>query len=730
MGPIINPANGHTYYLLEPKSWTASEAEAQQLGGHLATVNDAAENEFVGATFGPNSAQNVLWIGFTDAAVEGKYTWASGQTVPFSNWWGPVNGGSEPNNSGGNENYALLYGVNGLWIDVPDNPSSLLINGVVEIQPVVVDQQSLTSNTSRVVTGFFTASGYGVDEAQTFTSNASGRLAQVDLPIWRASGQASSSSPLIIDIRNVNGSGVPLENDATVLARVTIPASSIPASAPTSIGGWLQLDFSAFNVQLTAGMRYAIVAMTSDSVGPTNYTWALDTTSPYAAGNSFIRGSNATNVPILTTWTLASGDLAFRTQIAVPVANAGPDQNISEGSPVTLDGSGSVAGTGATYNWTQSAGPSVTLNPTDPVRPTFTAPVVPAGGATLTFNLTVVDGTLNSLPDAVNISVKNINNRPVADAGPDQTVAEGSGVILDGTNSYDPDGEPLLFSWIQTSGPAVSLVAPNGTVPKFFAPAVGTTGVTLSFELTVSDGIDSSTDQVDVFVENINHAPVADAGPDQTKDEGSLATLNGNASVDPDGDVIDYAWTQIAGPSVVLSSANTATPSFVAPPVIAGGATLTFRLSVSDGLSSSRFPDDVDIKVVDVNDPPVCNLAQPTIAVLWPPDHKLLPLGITNVSDPNNEQVAIAITAVTQDEPVSGLGDGDTSPDATLQGDRALLRVERAGNGNGRVYQVNFTATDAQAGSCSGFVSVTVPLNMKPGNSAVNDGQQYNSTLP
>lgn len=145
---------------------------------------------------------------------------------------------------------------------------------------------------------------------------------------------------------------------------------------------------------------------------------------------------------------------------------------------------------------------------------------------------------------------------------------------------------------------------------------------------------------------------------------------------------------------------------------------------------SGQLIDQVDIKIVDVNDPPSCNLAQPTVAILWPPNHKLVPVGIMNISDPNNEQVSINITGVTQDEPVNGLGDGDTSPDAVLQGDKVLLRVERAGNGNGRSYRINFTATDAQGGSCSGFVNVAVPKDMKPGNSAVNDGQQYNSTVP
>lgn len=70
------------------------------------------------------------------------------------------------------------------------------------------------------------------------------------------------------------------------------------------------------------------------------------------------------------------------------------------------------------------------------------------------------------------------------------------------------------------------------------------------------------------------------------------------------------------------------------------------------------------------------------------------------------------------------------APDAVLQGNSALIRAERSGTGNGRVYEVRFSADDSLGGSCTGAVRVAVPHSMKPGTTALDDGQVYNSTIP
>ncbi len=195
-----------------------------------------------------------------------------------------------------------------------------------------------------------------------------------------------------------------------------------------------------------------------------------------------------------------------------------------------------------------------------------------------------------------------LNDAPVADAGADQTVNENGLVFLYAGRSFDANGDGLSYEWTQLSGTPVNLLQTNGVTASFVAPIV-TVDALLEFELTVSDGELSNTDIVVVEVlDTVDAAslePVAKAGPDQTVVEETPVTLDGTTS-DGGGSILSFEWTQVSGPSVLLSQPLTATPTFVAPAVELDPLQLVFELVVTRGDVAAA--DEVVITVVDVSD--------------------------------------------------------------------------------------------------------------------------------
>ena len=165
------------------------------------------------------------------------------------------------------------------------------------------------------------------------------------------------------------------------------------------------------------------------------------------------------------------------------------------------------------------------------------------------------------------------NTAPVADAGPDQLVLAGDFVTLDGSESFDPDGDALFFTWVQTEGPEVILDTPDEPVAVFLADLPDT----YVFELTVEDEF-GAIDTSEVVIDAENTAPVADAGLDQLVPAGDFVTLDGSDSFDPDGDALFFTWIQTEGPEVILDTPDEPVAVFLADLP----DTYVFELTVED----------------------------------------------------------------------------------------------------------------------------------------------------
>lgn len=351
--------------------------------------------------------------------------------------------------------------------------------------------------------------------------------------------------------------------------------------------------------------EYSIVTLNgsaTDDSGLKSYSWrqksgpSVKLSDPTAARPTFTApalGSAALEFELTVTDTgylSATGECIVNvTRANIPTAYAGPDQSVEAGTVVTLDGSKSTDAPGGTitrYAWVQTGGSTVTLQNANSATCTFTAPDPGIGSATFTFQLTVTDNeNIKSPMDECIITVTpiNINNPPTANAGADQSVEEGATVTLNGSASTD-DAGIVSYSWRQLSGPAVTLTNSTSANPSITAPQVASSPVALEFELTVTDtGNLSSQDRCIIIVTGDNDPPTANAGLDQTGVEGATMTLSGSGSSDPDDGIRSYAWTQTGGPSVTLSNAAAANPTFTAPNLgLSGSALLTFHLTVTD----------------------------------------------------------------------------------------------------------------------------------------------------
>jgi hypothetical protein len=133
------------------------------------------------------------------------------------------------------------------------------------------------------------------------------------------------------------------------------------------------------------------------------------------------------------------------------------------------------------------------------------------------FQLVVHDGQVASPPDAVTVTVESLANQvPVAVIADVDPVEEGEWVNLDGSGSFDPDQDPLTYSWSQTGGPQVMLEDGDQAAAGFYAVAEGT----LTFELVVNDGeADSVPASVQIEVLPGDDPPQVDPPTTPTKEK-------------------------------------------------------------------------------------------------------------------------------------------------------------------------------------------------------------------
>ena len=338
---------------------------------------------------------------------------------------------------------------------------------------------------------------------------------------------------------------------------------------------------------VNTGKPEATVKAVATSLNPSSFTLVSGQDTLLfgpVPGNGKVTSTNTFTLRVnrAVPFDFANVQWTFQSSPLPPVANAGPNQTAKVGDTVTLDGSGSTNPSGVgtlTYSWafTYKPGGRATIPNPNAVMPTFVLDV--SGNFIIT--LTVSNGIASS---SASVTVSTANSPPVANAGPNQTVALGSTVVLDGSHSSDVDGDLLTYQWAFTGlppGSAAVLTGANTVSPSFVADKSGVYTV----QLTVSDPT-SSGPAVQVIISTKNTPPVAKAGPNQVVSVGAVVQLDGSGSTDVDGDPLTYHWSLPGLPP--NSTASIPNPTAVKPTFsVDQPGTYVAQLIVNDGQADS-----------------------------------------------------------------------------------------------------------------------------------------------
>ncbi|MGB0638527.1 MAG: PKD domain-containing protein, partial [Myxococcota bacterium] len=382
-----------------------------------------------------------------------------------------------------------------------------------------------------------------------------------------------------------------------------------------------------------------------------------------------------------------------------PVANAGPDRGAEVGRSAPLDGTESTDpdGDAITYSW------SILTRP-DGSGAVIEAPEEPSSALTpdiegeYVIRLVVDDGEatgtdlmlINAVPRGTNLA-------PECTTTGDQTTDMAVGVEVDGSETYDPNGDELTYLWSVVS-------APIGASPAFESSTSASTVFTpdlpglYELQFQAVDGSDNCFERI--FVTAIdttpNQAPICDSGGDVTVILGETAVLDGSGTIDPDDDPLTYLWEIYSAPGgsdASIDDPTSATASFT--PDAAGVYELSY--TANDGEDSCTEWIVVDVRNPAVNEAPVCDLVSTDSVRVG----ETATFDASGSSDPDGDPIELTWTLTTVPDTSSAL--------LTVGETDASLVPDVAGT-----YQVTLTVSDG-IDSCE--VSSTLeatPLNSPP----------------
>lgn len=451
----------------------------------------------------------------------------------------------------------------------------------------VVDGQG---NGSSLITTFFVDSvGPMIDVSSPLPSAVTTDIATAPASFF-LTGTVLESSAFEVEITTV-GAGLPAAH------LTSSPSFSYPLELPDdSVQTWILRgwDRAAIDPHSASDPHVSFVtvkvALDEDGDGMPSFwekRWPfLDHTVPGEGGNDD-DGDGLTN---LQEWQLGTNPAV--PDNTFPTAVAGLDRSIAP-QRVTLNGTGSYSsppGGLLNYLWTYEAGPAADVIFDDATSPTpsWYATTASTPGEPYVFQLVVTDPVSGkvSLPDLLSYQVDLV--APIAHPGYPALLPLGSALALDGTRSAEANDEGLFYFWDEDSGnPAASTLSATGVSQPMFTP---TSEGVYQFHLDVDNGLPSTVETLWMVVAAPGKIPPrADAGADRVAKPNTQIVLDGRGSADGDGDLSQYYWEVVEGPSGT-SLIDYGTPR--ARLLATQPGLYRLRLEVTDGGGRLGRPDD------------------------------------------------------------------------------------------------------------------------------------------
>ena len=205
---------------------------------------------------------------------------------------------------------------------------------------------------------------------------------------------------------------------------------------------------------------------------------------------------------------------------------------------------------------------------------------------------------------------------------------------------------------------------------------------------------------------------IAGFGPEGEKVFGRVLNLGevwmSDVAVASSGEILLVGYTNSGSPPDAFLLRLDGGTGEVISSMTLGGSGRDYAHAVAAGPGGDAWVVGSFLARITENRPPVCSGATASPSVIWPANGKMVPVSILGVTDPEGDPVALKVTGISQDEPgaaFSGIGSSV-----------AQIKAERDGKGDGRVYRIQFEATDPLGNACQGEVTVCVPHDRGKGN--------------